>query len=74
MQNKFFDSTTLAFFLAALILFILIYIKNPTLAISSTKSGLNVFLKYFLIIILSMLIASYIQALIPKEMITKLLG
>ncbi len=43
MQNKFFDSTTLAFFLAALILFILIYIKNLTLAISSTKSGLNVF-------------------------------
>lgn len=74
MQNKLFDSSTIGFIFAAIILFIFIFIKNPGLAIFSTKNGFTIFLKYSLIIISSMLIATYIQALIPKEIIMKFLG
>lgn len=74
MANKFIDSTTLGFLVVAVILFIILWTKDPSLAISTCKSGVSICLKYAILIISSMLIASFAQALIPKELISSYLG
>ncbi len=74
MDNKIFDSTTLSFLVAAIVLFIILWVKDPSLAVSSCKSGINLFLRYAILIISSMLVASFAQALVPKEIISSYLG
>ncbi|GLI51446.1 hypothetical protein TSYNTROOL_15320 [Tepidanaerobacter syntrophicus] len=74
MLSKIFDSTTLGFMAAAIILFIIVLIKDASLAVSASKDGLTLFVRYAVLIISSMLIAAYIQALIPKDLITSYLG
>ncbi|HHY04658.1 MAG TPA: hypothetical protein GX534_05685 [Thermoanaerobacterales bacterium] len=74
MMNKIFDSTTLGFLIVAIVLFIVLWFKDPSLAVSSCKSGVGLFLKYAILIISSMLVASFAQALISKEIISSYLG
>ena len=74
MTNKTFDSTTLGFLVVAIVLFIILWLKDPSLAVSSCKSGISLFLKHVVLIISSMLVVSFAQALIPKEVISSYLG
>lgn len=75
MLSKIFDSITLGFVIAAVILFIIIIsVKGVLAAASATQDALTLFIRYALLIIASMLVASYIQILIPKEFIAKYLG
>lgn len=73
-MNKNLDLTTLVFLTIAIILFIILWFKEPALAISSCKSGISLFMRYVILIISSMLVVSFIQALIPKEIISSYLG
>lgn len=72
--NKIFDTTTIVFGAIAVILFILLWVKDPTVAKSSAQSGLVLFLRYSVLIIFSMLIAAMLPMLISKEIIVKYLG
>lgn len=74
MPNKIFDSTTIGFLVAAVVLFLILLIKEPSAAVSSCKSGLTLCLHYSVLIISSMLVASFLQSLIPKEIISSYLG
>jgi len=74
LASKVFDSTTLGFLIAAVVLFIVLWVKDPSLAISSCKSGFSLFLRYAILVISSMLVASFAQALVPKEIISSYLG
>ncbi len=49
--NKIFDTTTIVFGAIAVILFILLWVKDPTVAKSSAQSGLVLFLRYSVLII-----------------------
>lgn len=73
MGNKF-DLTTLGFVVTAAILFTILWFKDSSLAISSCKSGLNLFIRFAVLIASSMLVTSFIQALLPKEVIASYLG
>ena len=72
--GKIFDPTTILFGFLALILFLLLWVKDPSEAKSTAQSGLVLFLRYGLLIVFSMLIATMLPALIPKEVIIQYLG
>lgn len=72
--GKIFDPTTITFGLLALILFLLLWLKDPSVAKVTAQSGFFLFLRYSFLIIFSMLIATMIPALIPKELILRYLG
>jgi len=74
-MGKIFDSTTIGFIVAALILFLVSWgIKGYELALSGVKNGLILFLRYALLIAASMVFATLLQLLIPKEIIVNYLG
>lgn len=72
--GKLFDTTTIFFGLLTLILFLLLWVKEPTVAKATAQSGLFLFLRYSLLIVFSMMIASMLPELIPKEIIVAYLG
>ena len=72
--GKIFDPTTTIFGLLALILFLLLWVKDPSVAKTTAQSGLFLFLRYCLLIVFSMMIATMLPALISKEIITEYLG
>ncbi|HKM39484.1 MAG TPA: permease [bacterium] len=72
--GKMFDTTTIAFGFLALVLFLLLWGKDPALAWASAESGWQLFLRYSFLIIFSMLIAAMLPALIPAKIITHYLG
>ncbi|MBP8614529.1 MAG: permease [Firmicutes bacterium] len=74
MLGDIFDSTTVGFIVTAAILFAILCAKDVSLAMSATKSGFHLFLRYLILILAAMLVAAYVQALIPKELITAYLG
>lgn len=74
MSNRVFDSTTLGFVGAAGVLFVILWARDPSLALSSSKAGLTLFARYAILIVASMLVASFAQALIPKQVIASYLG
>lgn len=74
-MGKILDSTTLRFVLAALLLFLIAWgTKGSAVALAGLTSGLSLFLRYALLIASSMVIASLLQTLIPKELVAKYLG
>ncbi len=72
--GKVFDTTTVGFGLIALILFILIWLKDPSAATESAKGGLALFVRYSFLIIFSMMVAAMLPALVSKEVIARYLG
>jgi uncharacterized protein len=72
--GRIFDTTTIAFGLFALILFLFLWVKDPSAAKTTAQSGLFLFLRYSFLIIFSMMIAAMLPALIPKEIIAQYLG
>jgi uncharacterized membrane protein YraQ (UPF0718 family) len=72
--GKIFDTTTTIFGLLTLILFLLLWVKEPTVAKTTAQSGLFLFLRYSLLIVFSMMVATMLPALIPKEIIAEYLG
>ncbi len=73
-MGRIFDTTTVAFGVGALAIFLLAWGKDPSTATAAARSGLFLFLRYSLLIVFSMLIAAMLPALIPKEIITHYLG
>jgi len=75
MSKSFLDSTTLGFLGAALCLFVIVWIaRGSATAMTGLTAGLKLFLRYGLLIASSMVLASLLQTLIPKEFIAKYLG
>ena len=74
MLGKIFDSTTIGFIVAAIVLFVILCARDVSGAISATRDGLVLFLRYLVLILSAMLVATYVQALIPKELVTAYLG
>lgn len=74
MLGDIFDSTTLGFIIAAIVLFVVLCAKDVSVAVSATKDGLTLFFRYVILIVCAMLVATYVQSLIPKELITAYLG
>jgi len=72
--GRIFDTTTIAFGLTALVLFLLLWVKDPSAAKATAQSGLFLFLRYSFLIIFSMMIAVMLPALVPKEIIVQYLG
>jgi|GEM_PF-1301466 len=74
-MGKLLDSTTLGFLGASFILFAIVWgIKGPAPALSGLKSGLALSLRYALLIISSMVLATLFQTLVSREFITRHLG
>lgn len=74
-MSRFFDSTTIGFVVAAFILFLIAWgTKGYEVAAMGVKSGLVLFLRYGILIVASMVFASLLQTLIPKDTIVKYLG
>lgn len=73
-MGRVFDSTTLGFIGAAAVLFVLVWGKNPSLALSACTTGLTLVARYAVVIVASMLTAALAQALIPKQTIAAYLG
>lgn len=70
-----FDSTTLGFVAGTVLMFLLAWgMKGSAVALAGLKSGLILFLRYGLLIVSSMVFASLLQTLLPKEAILKYLG
>ena len=74
MPGKIFDSTTIGFIVAAIVLFVILCVGDVSGAISATRDGLVLFLRYLVLILSAMLVATYVQALIPKDLVTAYLG
>lgn len=72
--GRIFDPTTIVFGLAALVLYLLLWVKDPSTAKATAQNGLFLFLRYSFLIIFSMMIAVMLPALVPKEIIIKYLG
>ncbi|NMA55695.1 MAG: hypothetical protein GX952_07200 [Firmicutes bacterium] len=72
--GKVFDTTTVVFGLLALMLFLLLWSKDPATARASVQSGLFLCLRFGFLIIFSMLIAALLPALIPQKLIVYYLG
>ncbi len=72
--GKVFDTTTVAFGLLALVLFILIWLRDPSAATESAKGGMTLFVRYSFLIIFSMMVAAMMPALVSKEIIAQYLG
>ncbi len=62
------------FALLALIIFLLLWSRDPSIAKDSAQSGLLLFLRYSFLIIFSMLIAAMLPTLISREIIVQYLG
>lgn len=68
------DRLTIGFGIATVTLFIIAYIKAPSLAMSGVKIGASTLWRVLFLIIASMLVAGLIQVLIPKHAVVKFLG
>ena len=72
--GKMFDTTTIVFGLLALIIFLLLWSRDPSIAKATAQSGLLLFLRHSFLIIFSMLIATMLPTLISREIIVQYLG
>lgn len=73
--GEIFNATTIGFIIAVALLFIaILWLKGLDNAVNGIVNGLNLFMRYALLIISAMLLASLIQILIPKEIINQYLG
>ncbi|HHX77846.1 MAG TPA: hypothetical protein GX697_05825 [Firmicutes bacterium] len=73
-MGRIFDTTTIAFGFFALILFLFLWAKDPSVAKTTAQSGLFLFIRYSFLIIFSMMVAAMLPALLPKEIIVQYLG
>ncbi|NLC47311.1 MAG: hypothetical protein GX766_09260 [Firmicutes bacterium] len=74
-MNRFFDSTTVGFIIGTVILFLIAWgVKGLEIAKTSVKNGFDLFLRYGVLIVFSMIFASLLQTLIPRDIIVKYLG
>jgi len=73
--EEIFDATTIGFGLAVIVLFIIVaWLKGFGESVEGVSNGLNMFIKYMFLILFAMLLASLVQILVPKEIISRYLG